>query len=71
MISLPGRANSQQTRSSRCDYAIVNTSVIEWRMRWVVAGPGYRQMSIVLWLKILVMSRVRHEEKFSVNTVPY
>ena len=34
----------------------------------VVAGPGYRQMSIVLWLKILVMLRVRHGEKLTVNS---
>ena len=35
--------------------------------REVVAGPGYRQVS-VLWLKILVMLRVRHGEKLTVDS---
>ena len=67
MISLPGRANSHQTRSSRCNYAIIKNQRHRVAHE-VVAGPGYRQMSIVLWLKILVMLRVRHGEKLTVNS---
>ena len=34
----------------------------------VVAGPGYRQMDIVVWLKILILLRVRHGENLTVNS---
>ena len=34
----------------------------------VVVGPGYRQMAIVVWLKILVLLRVRGGEKLTVNS---
>ena len=34
----------------------------------VVAGPGYRQMAIVVWLKILVLLRVRRGEKLTVDS---
>ena len=34
----------------------------------VVAGLGYRQMAIVVYLKILVLLRLRHGEKLAVNS---
>ena len=34
----------------------------------VVAGPGYRQITIVVWLKILILLRVRHGEKLTVDS---
>ena len=34
----------------------------------VVAGPGYRRMSIILWLKILVKLRLKHGERLTVNS---
>ena len=34
----------------------------------VIAGPGYRQMSIALWIKITVRLRVRRGEKLSVRS---
>ena len=34
----------------------------------VVAGPGYRQMSFALWLKIAVKLRLKHKEKLSVES---
>ena len=34
----------------------------------VVAGPGYRHMSVVLWLKILVKLRLRLGEKITVDS---
>ena len=34
----------------------------------VIAGPGYRQMSIALWIKITVRLRVRRGEKLSVHS---
>ena len=34
----------------------------------VIAGPGYRQMSIALWIQITVRLRVRRCEKLSVRS---
>ena len=34
----------------------------------VVAGPGYRHMSIILWLKIVVKLRLKLNEKLTVNS---
>ena len=34
----------------------------------VVAGPGYRHMSVVVWMRILVKLRLRHGEKISVDS---
>ena len=34
----------------------------------VIAGPGYRQMLIALWIKITVRLRVRRDEKLSVHS---
>ena len=34
----------------------------------VVAGPGHRHMSLVLWLKIVIKLRIRHKETLTVNS---
>ena len=34
----------------------------------VVAGPGYRHMSVVLWIRILVKLRLRYGEKITVDS---
>ena len=34
----------------------------------VVSGPGYRHMSVVLWIRILVKLRLRQGEKLSVDS---
>ena len=34
----------------------------------VIAGPGYRHMSFVKWLKVVVKLRVRRKEKLTVNS---
>ena len=33
-----------------------------------IAGPGYKQMSVALWIKITVRLRVRRGEKLSVHS---
>ena len=34
----------------------------------VIAGPGYKRMSFVLWLKVIVKLRVQRKEKITVNS---
>ena len=34
----------------------------------VIAGPGYRHMSFVKWLKVIVKLRLRRKERLSVNS---
>ena len=34
----------------------------------VVAGPGYRHMSVVLWIRILVTLRLKHGEEITVDS---
>ena len=33
----------------------------------VFAGPGYKRMSFVLWLKVVVKLRLKRKEKITVN----
>ena len=34
----------------------------------VIAGPGYRHMSFVKWLKVIVKLRLRRKEKLTVDS---
>ena len=34
----------------------------------VIAGPGYKRMSFVLWLKVIVKLRLERKEKMTVNS---
>ena len=34
----------------------------------VIAGPGYKKMSFVLWLKVIVKLRLKRQEKITVDS---